>query len=150
MAEPGFSLCFKCCQKLSGAARTLSNIYSLIVWLIATFFLGSNVEVAFQNVMNVAGFHHKILVGQTAWPRYFSDERPIYFTTSGSSQKSQGSIQKKLEVKFQNVMNVAGFHHKILVGPTAWTRYFSDEQLVYFTTSMSSQKKPGVNAKKWK
>ena len=45
-------------------------------------------------------------------------------------------------------MNVAGFHHKILVGLTAWTRYFSDEQLVYFTTSMSSQKKPGVNAKK--
>ena len=38
VAEPGFSLCFKCCQKLSGAARTLSNIYSLIVWLIATFF----------------------------------------------------------------------------------------------------------------
>jgi hypothetical protein len=68
----------------------------------------------------------------------------------GHHKKSQGSIQKKLEVKFQNVMNVAGFHHKLLGGPTAWTRYFSDEQLVYFTTSMSSQKKPGVNAKKWK
>jgi len=122
----------------------------LIVWLIATFFLDSNVEVAFQNVMNVAGFHHKILVGLTAWTRYFSDEHSIYFTTSASSQKSQGSIQKKWEVKFQIVMNVAGFHHKILVGLTAWTRYFSDEHPIYFTTSASSQKSQGSIQKKWR
>ena len=50
-----------------------------------------------------------------------------------------------MEVNFQNVMNVAGFHHKILVGLTARTRYFSDEHPIYFTTSVSSQKKLGIN-----
>jgi hypothetical protein len=52
-----------------------------------------------------------------------------------------------MEVNFQNVMNVAGFHHKILVGLTARTRYFSDEHPIYFTTSVSSQKKLGINSK---
>ena len=74
--------------------------------------------------MNVAGFHHKIVVGLTAWTRYFSDEQLVYFTTSMSSQKKPGVNAKKWEVSFQNMTNVAGFHHKILVGLTARTRFF--------------------------
>jgi hypothetical protein len=96
----------------------------LIVWLIATFFLGSNVEVAFQNVMNVAGFHHKILVGQTAWPRYFSDERPIYFTTSGSSQKKSGINSKKIGGKISKCDECCWFSSQNLGWPDCMDTIF--------------------------
>jgi hypothetical protein len=93
--------------------------------------------------MNVAGFHHKILVGLTAWTRYFSDEQLVYFTTSMSSQKKPGVNAKKMGGKFSKYDECCWFSSQNLGWPDCPdTFFFCDEQLVYYTKSTSSEKNP--------